>query len=266
MSVVNAKQRARMPTILAVKRFLRYSERFADSTQKQYRGVLWRFFDDMPEFVELITPENIDRFIHSLKVSNNSKNSILIPIRSFFRYLSDFYDIKNIAAKVKDFRKQPPRQRVISEEELDKILKVASENPIEHAIISFLSNTGLRASEFCSLVPISPDQSYISVIGKGNRRRIVPLNATAKSCIPAIFGKYNRDSLSWIMKKLCRKAGIPLAGPHSLRHYFVTKMIRKGVSRSVVAKIAGMSETVLEKTYLHLIDSDLLGVTDVLDL
>ena len=257
---------AGMPTKTAIRRFLRYSERFSDNTKRQYRDTLWRFFEQMPDFVELITPEHIDRYVGSRKILNSSKNTLLIAIKSFFTYLHDYHELPNVAAKVKNLKNQPPKRRVITEIEYSKILKVASEK--EGAIVKFLGNTGLRVQEFCDLTPesVNGDQQYITVIGKGNRLRIVPINATAREQIPMIFArKYNRDSISWIMKKLSRKAQIPLFYSHALRHYWVTAMIKKGVNRFVVAKIAGHSVEVLEKIYCHLLVPDFIGATDCLD-
>lgn len=257
---------ARMSTTGAIRLFLRYSERFADNTRRQYRDVLYRFSDAMPPLIKMITAEHIDRYVGSLKILNSSKNTVLVPIKSFFSYLANFYDLPNVAAKVKNLPPQPAKRRVISEIEYRKLLETAK--PKEGAIIKFLANTGLRVQEFCDLTPdsVSNDQKYITVIGKGNRQRIVPLNKTAIECLPLIFSRrYNRDSISWIMKKLSLKAKIPLFYAHALRHYWVTAMIKKGVNRFVVAKIAGHSVEVLEKIYFHLLTPDFLGCTDVLD-
>jgi len=221
----------------------------------------------MPDIVEQITPEHIDRFIGSLNVVNNSKNTILIPIKSLFTYLHDYHGMANTAAKVKNLPPQPPKQRVISEKEYRKILNVASEK--ERPIIKFLANTGLRSQKFCDLTPqsVNDEQKYITVIGKGSKGRIVPLNDTCQACMPAIFKKkYNRDKLSWLCRKLGQKAEIPRFGPHALRHRTITELIKRGVPIAIVSKIAGHSSPVITmKVYCHLFIPDFLGATDCLD-
>ena len=266
MPLVQRNALARTPLENAIKLFLRYGGRYSYNTQRQYRDVLWRFSGEMPQFVEQITPEHLDRYIGSLKMLNSSKNTMLIPIKSFFTYLHEYHDLPNVAEKVKNLPAQPPKQRCLSEAEYELVLKCATEQ--ERTVIRFLASTGLRAQEFCDLNQncISPDQTYLTIIGKGSRRRVVPLNETARACIPMVFAKkYTRDMLSWMARKISQKVEIPVFGPHALRHRFVTTMIRKGISRSIVAKIAGMSETILEKTYCHLTTPDFLGATDVLD-
>lgn len=268
MAPVNTYRGARTPTKQAIQAFLRYSQRFSDNTQRQYGDVLWRFYAKMPDFVEQITPEHIDRFIGSLKMLNSSKNVILIPIRSFFRHLHDYYDLPNIAKKVKDLPEQPTHQRVISEAEYTKLSKICKPN--EGAVIKFLANSGLRATEFAELTPqcISPDCQYMTIIGKGRKRRVVPLNETCRKCLPIIFSKsYTRDSLYQLCKNLSKRANIPRFGPHAFRHYFCTRMIRAGVPITKVSRILGHSSiAITEKIYTHLILPDFLGCTDCLDL
>lgn len=269
MSVVDLGQRARTPTKDAIRRFLGYTQRFSSNTQRQYRDGLWRFCDAMPDFVELITAEHINRYVCSRRILNSSKNAMLTPIRSFFRYLSDYYDIPNVANKVKCLKNQPPRQRVISEFEYRKILEVAK--PIEGAVIRFLANSGLRATEMAILTPanISPNQKYLTIVGKGDKRRLVPLNDTCRECLNLIFSKsFTRDTLYNLCRSLSRRARLSsVAGPHSYRHFFCTRLIRKGVAITKVSKIMGhASVAVTERIYLHLLPVDFLGVTDCLDI
>lgn len=266
MFPVDTHRQAGMPTREAIRLFLRYLQRFSTNTKQQYGKVLWRFCTAMPDFVKMVTAEHIDRFVGSLKMSNNSKNTTLIPIRSLFKYLNSYYNLPNTANKVKDLPGQPHRQRVISEIERSKLLKVCK--PKERAVIQFLANTGLRAQEFCELVPsnVSPDRKYITIIGKANKRRIIPLNS-CREYLDIIFSKsHTRNSLYWLCKKLSHKAGIPRFGPHALRHYFITELIKRGVSLAIVSRIAGHSNPVITmKIYCHLLVPDFIGCTDCLD-
>ena len=260
-------QVAGTPTRVVIRRFLRYSQRFSENTKRQYRDALWRFCAVMPDFVELVTPEHIDRFIQSQKMLNSSKNTLLIPIRSFFRFCEDYLDLPNPAKKVKDLPNQPPRQRVISEIEYSKLLEVAK--PQERAVIRFLANTGLRATEFAELTPqcISPDQRYLTCIGKAQKKRIVPINDTVRECLTIIFSKsFTRDSLYRLCVSLSKRASLPAFGPHAFRHYFVTELIKRGVPIAIVSKIAGHSSPVITMSvYCHLLVPDFIGATDCLD-
>jgi len=268
MAPVRTQRQAGTPTKQAIRRFLRYSQRFSENTKRQYRDALWLFCAAMPDFVEQITPESIDQFIMGLKMLNSSKNTRLIPIRSFFRFCEDYLGLPNPAKKVKDLRNQPPRQRVISEIEYSKLLEIAKPN--ERAVIRFLANTGLRATEFAELTPqgISPDQKYMTVIGKGQKRRTVPLNDTCRECLTMIFSKsyVSRNSLYCLCLSLSKRADLPVFGPHAFRHYFITELIKRGVPIAIVSKIAGHSSPVITMSvYCHLLVPDFVGATDCLD-
>jgi len=174
--------------------------------------------------------------------------------------------LPNIAEKVKDLPQNPPRQRVISEDEYRKILAVCE--PDEKAIITFLANTGLRVQELCDLSPscVSPDRCYMTILGKG-KRRSVPLNETARNCLDIVLSKsYKRDHLYYMCKILSRRAAIIRFGPHSLRHRFCTALLKKNVPIAIVSKIMGHSSPIVTmKVYCHILLPDTLGATDCLD-
>lgn len=268
MSLVNTQKQAGTPTKIALTRFIRYTARFATDTQRHYRESLYRIQPFLPEFIEQIRAEHIDIFLTSLKILNSSKNSLLVPVRSFLQYCEDYLDVPNAAKKVKSLPEQPPKQRVISEIEYSKLLKICK--PMERAVVQILANTGLRATEFCELSwqNVSHDKKYLTIIGKGRKQRVVPLNDTARQALNTFnFSKsYNRDSLRYLCNCLSRRASVCRFGPHALRHYFATRMVRAGVPIIKVSKILGHSSiSVTEKVYLHLLPVDFLGATDVLD-
>jgi len=252
----------------AISLFLRHAQRLATNTQEHYRYVLWQFYEYLPSEIERTSPEHIENFLSNLKMKNSSKNTFLIPIKSLFHFLNDYYNISNPAVKVKRMPEAPPRQRAISEIEYGKILKVCK--PKERAVIRFLANTGLRASEFCSLAwqNVSSDKKYLTFIGKGQKRRIVPNNAVAIKALNTFnFQKnYTRKSLYRLCEGLAKRANIPRFGPHALRHFFCTRMVLAGVPIAVVSRVMGHSSPVVTmKVYLHLLVPDYLGSTDCLD-
>jgi len=267
MSPVLEKRQAGTPTHQVMTRFLRYATRFATNTQRHYKDTLFRLSPYLPRVIEKVTPEHLDIFVQSLKMANSSKNARLTPVRSFFRYCEDYLGLPNPTKAVKKLPELPPRQRVVTEDEYEKILAVA--NPHEKAVIQFLANTGLRSAEFCALTPnnISPDKTYLTIIGKAQKRRCCPLNATCQKNLSLIFSKsYTRNKLYNLTKSLARRANLPVFGPHALRHRFCTILLIKGVNIAIVSRILGHSTiAVTEKIYLHLRTPDFLGCTDVLD-
>ena len=114
-----------------------------------------------------------------------------------------------------------------------------------------------------------------TVLGKF---RIVPLNENCREVLRRykrlpdnqplqITQRYpGKESASWMLRRIARKIGIPRAGIHSVRHYFSTKMMMRGVNIYMLSKILGHSSVATtEEIYLHLAPVDLLGITDILD-
>lgn len=175
-------------------------------------------------------------------------------------------------------RENPPKQRVLSEEEYQLCLK--NTRGMDNDIIAFIGNTGPRKSEFANLKwkDVPADLKYIRIIGKGRKYRIVPLNNACRS----ILQKYNRKSndesvqfrrryygtegVSWMCRRVAKKIRIPRFGAHAVRHYFATKMIKRNINIYKLSKILGHSDvTTTTEIYLHLAPVDLIGETDRLE-
>jgi len=248
------------------------------TTVSLYRGVMQRFGGFLAEHDRLLNTEAIEEFLYGIRERGLSKRYVnvnLTAIKSYCKWRFRDNEQANPARKVKMWREDPPNQRVLTEEEYEAILPVAQ--GIDRDIIVFLANTGLRVTEFCSLKwqDIAPDMRFVTVIGKGNTKRVVPLNPKCCDILEKYKGsngdgrlpisRCSRHSVNRICEKLAEKAGIPKFGPHACRHFFATQLIRKGCSIYKVAKILGhRSVKITEKTYLHLVPMDLLGETDVL--
>ncbi len=136
----------------------------------------------------------------------------------------------------------------------------ASGKPRDVAIGTLLLHTGLRVSELCALNvddAILKERSGHVIIrsGKGNKRREVPLNSTARSALKewlevrennskALFTGKGSDSLSpraveYLIKKYSSRAGLENVTPHVLRHTFCKSLVDTGESLDRVAILAG---------------------------
>lgn len=272
MIQIQLNRTARMPVQEAYCGFLVHLGRFASSTRTSYTRALERFFASTPENLADITSEHIERYILTLQktLKSSSCNTILMAIKSFFAWAENTYGFKNIAEKIKKLRTCPPRQRILTEEEYQKV--IATTSGYTQQCLIFLAMTGLRASEFLSLRLENVNDGFLSIIGKGQKMRFVPLNETAKRILdnPTFlnFPKSNRFWLNHLCIKAAKTAGILKFSPHSLRHRFATELLRHGAKHGVsivtVSKLLGHSSIKTTEIYLHLIKSDLLGCTDCL--
>ena len=259
----------------ALKDFESHCKQHTIRTQGLYRSVLARFVASLPKNVlriQQLDAKHIQEYLYRLRDAGNinrTLNGHLTAVKSFCRYYSERYGLSNPAARVRMLKEDPPDVRFISKEEFNKLL-AATKSELWRDRILFLAHTGLRISEFCALVRtgrLSQQASAVAVIGKGRRKRTVPLNRTCRQVLsrPHIYRPIGRHRVYMHLVKLARRAQIEPLGPHTLRHYCATQMLLRGVPVVKVAEVLGHSIRVCEGTYKHIIPQDLQGITDVLD-
>lgn len=175
---------------------------------------------------------------------------------------------------------------VLDREEIDR-LEAAAQSERDRIIIRLLADCGLRAEELCTLRPESvirrDRQAHLSVHGKGERDRLVPLPPSLLRRIESYVrnarpddtrsgrlfvglrrgrsGDYEPLTPSGLLQLVVRaadRAGIKKrVYTHLLRHSFITNALRSGMSPLLVAKIAGHSSLrMIERVYSHLTTDD----------
>jgi len=252
-----------------VQTWLRYCNRhFTKATCEKYQGYIEKFlwFTDNNLNVSV---DIIELFLDSIlrNCKRRTANGYLITLKSFYRWRTDHTEKENIAAHIKLLKEDPVRQRFIREDEYDKLLAVAE--GMEKDILQFFANVGLRRKEFLTLKleNISTDKSHLDIIGKGRKRRIIPLNSIAKNILnkyPHLeFTQYKHPSyLNRMCEKLAKKADVEKFSVHSLRHYFATRLVKAGVSLVKVSKLLGHSDILTTfRVYLHLASEDIMDAT-----
>ena len=137
------------------------------------------------------------------------------------------------------------------------------------SIVQLLMNTGLRIGELCALaredVVLSPKKGKIIVRkGKGERRREIPLNASAREALNNWLAVRGADGTLLFSGK--RGDGISISGvhlrlaelgrvaklevhAHTLRHCFAKNLIDAGVSIEKVASLLGHSRLDTTRIY-----------------
>jgi len=152
------------------------------------------------------------------------------------------------------------------------------ENFRNKAIIETLYSCGLRVSELVNLrlSDLHFNENYISVIGKGDKQRLVPIGHQAQKLITLyIEGQRNRvpiqkgsenivflnrrgrkltrEMIFLMIKKTADEAGIrKTLSPHTFRHSFATHLLDGGADlRSIQAMLGHKSITTTE-IYTHI--------------
>jgi integrase/recombinase XerD len=206
--------------------------------------------------------------------------------RSFFRYL---YENKlwnsNPALRLKLPKNAYVARRSPTEDEIRKLASVVDDS-YDAFIIEFLSNTGLRVSEFNHLKPNDADldQHRISVIGKGHKQRYIPIASGFFPLFQAYVEKarennqiwlfpaarsdtkqgfINRGSVAHMLRRYCRKASIENISPHQLRHFFATYLLSRGGDVKAVSELLGHADvTITLKIYHHIGERNIRDVVE----
>lgn len=178
--------------------------------------------------------------------------------------------------------------RILSEAELKKMLKMIKPHMEEakrtkknihfindYYLILFGSLSGLRVSEVANLKIKDIDENSISVVGKGNKHRTVPLGRKSKSVIKELLKVKNtvmnqttepnqflflnrtkrpftRYAINRRFDYWRRRSGIERQiNWHGLRHYFATYLLNNGFLIHEVQKFLGHSSPATTSQYLH---------------
>ena len=146
----------------------------------------------------------------------------------------------------------------------------------DKAIILTLVDTGVRASELCSITIADVDKrnKRIFIWGKGAKERIVYIDASTARAIwrylttrpdarpddPLFVTRegrpLNRNSVRLLIGRLGQRAGIPNANVHRFRHTFAINFLRNGGNAYTLQRLLGHSTLKMVKTYLALAAQD----------
>jgi len=238
--------------------------------------------------------DTVNAYLDRLKqdgLSASSSARRLSAIRQFHKFLcadairSD--DPTRIVASPKSRRALP---KVLSIAEVDRLLTTAEAaanakaSPQKQAgalrlyvLLELLYATGLRVSELVSLrrSAVMRDASFLTVVGKGNKERVVPVNDRARDAIktyvatlepgPFLFpatgadGYLSRQVFARDLKELAGLAGISSArvAPHVLRHAFASHLLAGGADLRVVQMLLGHADISTTQIYTHVLDEKL---------
>lgn len=261
---------------------LKVERGMSPNTVSAYRRDVDAFLEQVGIPVEDVSSDQVAGYLES-RASDLSKRSqarLLSALRSFFDWLvSEGTRPDNPCDKVDSPKLGLYLPEVLSVEEVDAIMASV---PLtqwtgvrDRAILEVLYGCGLRVSEVCGLLisRVWLDEGMVSVVGKGNKERIVPMGGPAVEavaayleCRPLPDGPENDDVLFLnrfgrplsrvsVFEMVKRQAG--LAGvrkeisPHTFRHSFATHLIENGADLRVVQEMLGHESILTTEIYTH---------------
>ena len=243
--------------------------------KEQQRLKRIREFFDKLEIIYLddITPYHIEKLKTDLQMRGLKKSTIngwLQILRGLFYRAIDWeiYEKPNPLKKVK-FYKQDSTVQPLSKTRITKVLeaaKIVSESPrsqlqaIFYDLVMFGLNTGMRRAEVLNLKWKSVKDDIVEIIGKGEKKRSVPLNKVAKEVIlkqprksEFVFDVENRDNASLFhntTRRIEKISGIKFHY-HLLRHSFTSMLVEKGIDFITIQELLGHSKLTMSLIYSH---------------
>ena len=227
-----------------------------------------------------IKEEICSAWIGELYSQNNKPKSIqrhLSSAKGFFRFLKKNNLISSspfeLVTAPKSSNTLPD---VLSPEDVEQLLNFKPSNTIEirdMAIVELMYSSGLRVSETVNINigDFEENMSFLRVIGKGSKTRLVPMGRFAINAInnwlnerekisnntDALFlnSKGSRLSVRSIqlrLKKMAIKQGLPPVHPHMLRHSFATHMLESSGDLRTIQELLGHSSLSTTQIYTKL--------------
>ncbi|MBI49481.1 MAG: tyrosine recombinase XerD [Crocinitomicaceae bacterium] len=230
--------------------------------------------------------KHIEKYIshmYDLGLASNSQARIISSIRSFCQYMRieklmdtdplEIISTPKLSRKLPDVLTVDDIEKIISSVDMSK-----NEGVRNKAILEVLYSCGLRVSELVHLQISRLDMidSLVSVIGKGNKERVVPIGSQACEAIASylehyrsqlnineghedtlFLGRYGRgltrQMIFTILKNAATIAGIKKnISPHTFRHSFATHLVEHGADLRAVQKMLGHAQITTTEIYTHL--------------
>ncbi len=279
---------------------LKYERQLSKHTLDSYARDLSRFIDHLNKN-SIITLADVKEPLiqsyvalrHRQQISAKSIQRELSSIRSFFNYLiSEEMLTVNPAQTIRAPKTGRKLPKTLDVDQIQHYLDISDSSPIairDKAILELFYSSGLRLAELVNLdiQQIDLSQGMLSVIGKGDKTRVLPMGKQAimainkwlkvrtsdflKDSAPAteavfLSSKGTRLAARSIQQRLrywAQKQALPShVHPHMLRHSFASHMLESSGDLRAVQELLGHSDISTTQIYTHLDFQHLAKVYD----
>jgi len=249
-------------------------EGLATSSLRNYAYMLRHFSDCMNKPVASVTVNDIRNYLYNLTkrgIKESTIESKIYCLKSFFGWLcGEGYITGNPTLKIKVPKKPNTLREGLTVEELE-LARKACKQPRDRALLEVLLSTGCRVSEIVGLKLTDIKNNSIKVLGKGNKERIVFLNAKAMMYLK-IYVKKRTDKSDYMFSSLRRNVNTDMYDPiqvkaiedaigaigtrselhlypHIFRHTFATMALNNGAKLEEVQDMLGHTDPKTTRIY-----------------
>lgn len=210
----------------------------------------------------------------------STQSRILASLRHFFAWQLDTQKREdNPTEDIKNPTNARPIPKAMSEDEVDRLLANFDDSLLgirDKAMFEILYACGLRVTELVELKleQLNLNAGWITVLGKGNKERLVPMGDTAKNALNAylarrheLVGAYKdcqavflseqggfmtRHNFWHLVKKYAKLTNIQKdISPHTLRHAFATHLVNHGADLRSVQLLLGHRDLSTTQIYTY---------------
>ena len=225
--------------------------------------------------------------LYSLENTPKTIQRHLSSAKGFFKFLKKNSIIDSSPFELVKAPKTPSYlPEVLSPDDVSQLLNFKPSDVLEIrdlAIVELMYSSGLRVSETANinLDDFEEEMSFLRVLGKGAKTRLVPIGRYAKNAIDNWMYeriKYSRDSnalfinlkgsrlsvrsIQLRLKRLAVKQGLPPIHPHMLRHSFATHMLESSGDLRTIQELLGHSSLSSTQIYTKLDYQHLVKIYD----
>ena len=275
----------------------------AQNTLKSYATDLRAFsafLSDQNKDFQSASRADVEDFLIALEargMAESTRARRLSAIRQLYRFaFEEGWRNDNPAAQIRGPRKKRHLPKILSEQDVDRLLIAATKTGRStrdqlrnSCLMQVLYATGMRVSELVSLpvAAVRGDPEMLLIRGKGNKERMVPLSPPAKMAIAAwlrtrdagqelarkqgavpsryLFpsggklGHLTRIRFYTLVKEIAVIAGVSpdTVTPHTLRHAFATHLLAGGADLRVIQILLGHADIATTEIYTHVLDERL---------
>ena len=265
---------------------IKYEKRCSHHTLTAYRTDIEQFAVYLVESYELAAPERADAqmvrsWIASLseaKLDNRTINRKIATLRAFFDFLLRQRVIEqDPMLKTKALKTDRTLPQFVKEPEMTNLLdKVEFPEGFagmrDKLVMELLYGTGIRLSELIGLKDsdVNAYEATITVLGKRNKHRIIPLNVSLLHEIQAYQAEKNAQficenlivsdtgnpaypvMIQRITKRyLSLVTSLEKKSPHVLRHTFATHLLNRGADLNAIKDLLGHTSLAATQVYTH---------------
>lgn len=236
-----------------------------------------------PELLTNIKARDMTAYLahlHSQGFKKTSINRMLSSVRSFYKYLGGRHDLHNTVVRTtRGLRQGKPAPVAISADRTNQLIEqmVPKDNASwkawrDYALLLTLYGMGLRISEALSLKAADLGTDTLTITGKGNKQRRVPLLKPVRYALEQTLAKSpqiaasaaeqplfigNRgDTLGprYVQRMIADlRTQLELPDnftPHALRHCFASHLLTHGADLRVVQELLGHASLSTTQRYL----------------